>query len=334
MPSRQRRRTPAPGAWFGSCAAFAASTRTMRRPDSARSVEGHTVGLAARMEQIAAPDRTYLTEHTARLVTGFFQLTNLGPSAVKGVHEPLQVYQLEGVGPVRSRLEISGARGFSRFVGREAEMASLEAALTRALEGDGQIMGVVAEAETGKSRLCYEFVQRCRARGVAVYGARGGPRQGRSTAPDPRDHAGVLRHQRAGQRRASAPEDRGDGVAPRQGADRRASAPARVPGRARPRASGAPHGPGSAPPPSARHRRGADPWSEPSRARGAAHGGPALVRRGEPGLRRGRGRGPRWDAHAPAAQFPARVPRRVDAILLQRAAASAARSRGDREPAA
>src|SRR5262245_3795809 len=175
MPSRQRRRTPAPGAWFGSCAAFAASTRTMRRPDSARSVDGHTVVLAARMEQIAAPDRTYLTEHTARLVTGFFRLGNLGQSAVKGVREPLQVYELEGVGPVRTRLEVSGARGFSRFVGREAEMASLEAALVRALEGNGRIVGVVADAGTGKSRLCYEFAQRCRARGVGVYEAHGAP---------------------------------------------------------------------------------------------------------------------------------------------------------------
>src|SRR5262249_50109266 len=137
------------------------------------TAQGHTVGLAARMEQIAAPDRTYLTEHTARLVTGFFRLGDLGPSSVKGAREPLRVYELEGVGPVRTRLEASGARGFSRFVGREAEMASLETALARALEGNGQIVGVVADAGTGKSRLCYEFAQRCRARGVGVYEAHG-----------------------------------------------------------------------------------------------------------------------------------------------------------------
>src|SRR5262245_26921140 len=137
------------------------------------TAQGHTVGLAARMEQIAAPDRVYLTEHTARLVTGFFRLGDLGPSALKGVREPLRVYELEGVGPARTRLEISGARGFSRFVGREAEMARLETALAGALEGKGQIVGVVADAGTGKSRLCYEFAQRCRARGVGVYEAHG-----------------------------------------------------------------------------------------------------------------------------------------------------------------
>jgi class 3 adenylate cyclase/tetratricopeptide (TPR) repeat protein len=137
------------------------------------TAQGHTVGLAARMEQIAAPGRTYLTEHTARLVTGFFRLADLGPSTVKGAREPVRVYALEGVGSVRTRLEVAGARGFSRFVGREAEMASLETALGHALEGNGQIVGVVADAGTGKSRLCYEFSQRCRARGVGVYEAHG-----------------------------------------------------------------------------------------------------------------------------------------------------------------
>src|SRR5262249_17687586 len=66
-----------------------------------------------------------------------------------------------------------GGGGFWRLGGREAEMASLEAALARTLEGDGQIVGVVADAGTGKSRLCHEFVQRCRARGVGVYEAHG-----------------------------------------------------------------------------------------------------------------------------------------------------------------
>src|SRR5439155_6957067 len=62
---------------------------------------------------------------------------------------------------------------FSRFVGREGETATLEAALARAAAGDGQVVGVVAEAGVGKSRLCYEFVQRCRARGIPVHEAHG-----------------------------------------------------------------------------------------------------------------------------------------------------------------
>jgi class 3 adenylate cyclase/tetratricopeptide (TPR) repeat protein len=130
------------------------------------TAQGHTVGLAARMEQLAGPDRTYLTEHTAALVSGFFALRDLGRFELKGVREPIRVYELEGLGPIRTRLEASRARGFSRFVGREEEMKVLEAALARALAGAGQVVGIVGEAGVGKSRLGYELAERCRARGV------------------------------------------------------------------------------------------------------------------------------------------------------------------------
>jgi hypothetical protein len=137
------------------------------------TAQGHVVGLAARMEQIAEPGTVYVSEHTARLVTGIFRLADLGPLTVKGVSERLRVFELEGVGTLRTRFDVSRARGFSRFVGREEEIATLEAALARAAAGDAHVVGVVAEAGVGKSRLCYEFVQRCRARGIAVHEAHG-----------------------------------------------------------------------------------------------------------------------------------------------------------------
>jgi class 3 adenylate cyclase len=135
------------------------------------TAQGLTVGLAQRMEQLAAADSIYLTAHTARLVEGFFSLRDLGGFSIKGVDEPLPVYELEGTGALRTRLELSRARGFSRFVGRTDEIALLEAALQRAREGDGVVAGVVADAGVGKSRLCLEFVERCRASGVPVYQA-------------------------------------------------------------------------------------------------------------------------------------------------------------------
>jgi predicted ATPase len=52
-------------------------------------------------------------------------------------------------------------------------MAALEAALERAIAGNGQVVGVVAEPGTGKSRLCYEFAERCRGREIPVYEAHG-----------------------------------------------------------------------------------------------------------------------------------------------------------------
>jgi hypothetical protein len=81
---------------------------------------------------------------------------------------PVIVYELIGVGALRGRLERSRARGFSRFVGRADELAVLETALNRFLEGRGGGVAVVAAADVGKSRLCLEFVERCRARDVAV----------------------------------------------------------------------------------------------------------------------------------------------------------------------
>jgi class 3 adenylate cyclase/tetratricopeptide (TPR) repeat protein len=135
------------------------------------TAQGHVVGLASRMQQLAAGDRAYLTHHTARLVKGFFELRGLGEMEVRGAQDPIKVYELQGVGRLRTRFDLSRARGLSRFVGRAGEMATLDAALERALTGRGQVLGVVASAGLGKSRLCYEFTERCRERGIAVHTA-------------------------------------------------------------------------------------------------------------------------------------------------------------------
>jgi len=128
------------------------------------TAQGHTVGLAARMEQLAAADRVYLTEATADLVRDYFRLRDLGAFSVKGVRAPVGVFELEGVGTHRTRFDVARARGLSRFVGRASEMRVLEEALAQTVCGHGQIIAVVAEAGVGKSRLCYEFAERCRAR--------------------------------------------------------------------------------------------------------------------------------------------------------------------------
>src|SRR6184192_2375562 len=116
------------------------------------TAQGHAVGLAQRMEQLAEPGRPLLTENTAKLVAGFFTLRDLGPSRVKGASEPLRLYELEGPGRLRTRFDVSRTRGLSRFVGRAVEMAALEAALERALGGSWQAVALVAEPGVGKSR--------------------------------------------------------------------------------------------------------------------------------------------------------------------------------------
>ncbi|MBI3786602.1 MAG: AAA family ATPase [Deltaproteobacteria bacterium] len=137
------------------------------------TAQGHTVGLAQRMEALAESGHICLSEHTARLVEGYFQLHDLGRSKVKGVSEPVGLFDLEGVGAFRTRLDRSRARGLSTFVGRDRDMAVLTAALERARSASGQVVGVVAEAGTGKSRLCVEFLDGCRAQGVPILAGHG-----------------------------------------------------------------------------------------------------------------------------------------------------------------
>jgi adenylate cyclase len=116
-----------------------------------------------------------LTEDTAKLVQGFFALRDMGLFDVKGVREPVRVYELQGVGPLRTRLDVSRARGLSRFVGRDVETDVLESALVRAMAGEGQVVGIMAEPGLGKSRLCFEFAERCRHRGIEVISTHGVP---------------------------------------------------------------------------------------------------------------------------------------------------------------
>jgi class 3 adenylate cyclase/tetratricopeptide (TPR) repeat protein len=132
---------------------------------------GHTVGLAQRMEALAEPGKAYLTEAAADLASGYFELGDLGEFEIKGASRPVRVFELEGVGSARSRLDLSRERGFSRFVGRDEEMAVLDGALRRARAGEGAAVGIVAEPGVGKSRLCHEFAERARAAGVEVFEA-------------------------------------------------------------------------------------------------------------------------------------------------------------------
>jgi class 3 adenylate cyclase/tetratricopeptide (TPR) repeat protein len=134
---------------------------------------GHTVGLAQRMEALAEPGKAYLTEHTAELARGFLDLRDLGEFEIKGASRPVEVFELAGVGQARSRLDLARERGFSRFVGREGEIATLAEALERAKVGEAGAIGVVAEAGVGKSRLYHEFVERCRSEGTEVFQAQG-----------------------------------------------------------------------------------------------------------------------------------------------------------------
>jgi tetratricopeptide (TPR) repeat protein len=118
---------------------------------------GHTANLAARMQTLADPGSTITTESTRRLAEGYFTLRPLGLSRVKGLAEPINIYEVTGLGPLRTRLQRAAARGLTKFVGRQREMDALKHAAEQAQAGHGQIVAVMADAGVGKSRLFYEF---------------------------------------------------------------------------------------------------------------------------------------------------------------------------------
>ena len=118
---------------------------------------GHVTNLAARMQTAAPTGSIAASEATQRLCEGYFIFHDLGRTEVKGLSEPINVYEVVRAGPLRTHFQLSARRGLTRFVGREREMAAMAGALEQARAGHGQIVAAVGEAGAGKSRLMYEF---------------------------------------------------------------------------------------------------------------------------------------------------------------------------------
>jgi len=118
---------------------------------------GHTANLASRLQTVGPIGSISVSEDTRKLVEGYFELRALGPIAIKGISEPINVFEVIGLGALRSHFELAARRGLTRFVGRDGELGQMDRALERAMGRHGQIVAVVAEAGTGKSRLFYEF---------------------------------------------------------------------------------------------------------------------------------------------------------------------------------
>src|SRR5215831_14406041 len=129
---------------------------------------GQTTHLAARVEQLAAPGSILLTAETLHLAEAFVQVTQLGPVPIKGLVEPIEVFELVGAGAARTRFEAATRRGLTRFIGRDAELEQLRGALDRASLGNGQVLAVVGEPGVGKSRLFWELTHSHRVHGWLI----------------------------------------------------------------------------------------------------------------------------------------------------------------------
>jgi class 3 adenylate cyclase len=248
---------------------------------------GQTTHLAARMEQLADPGGTLLTSKTLHLTEGYVEVTPFGPIPVKGLAEPVEVFELTGAGAVRSRFHAGAARGLTRFVGRDAELEQLRQALERAAAGRGQVVAIVGEPGVGKSRLVWELTHRDPLVEWLILEG-GASSYGRATSYLPvsmllRSYFKLGEH--------DTDEDLGARIGARLSALGESLWPA-VPALA-----GAPWGtrreramerarPSPTPAAHARHRPAPDPSREPDPAAAAHSRGLALDRRGDPGVAR------------------------------------------------
>ena len=118
---------------------------------------GHSISLASRLQALAPAGSIAIGPAVRSLVEGYFTLNELGLARIKGVTEPVEVYEVTGLGPLRTRLQRSAGRGYTKFVGRQNEIQAMKRAAEQAQAGRGQIVAAMAEAGVGKSRLLFEF---------------------------------------------------------------------------------------------------------------------------------------------------------------------------------
>jgi class 3 adenylate cyclase len=114
---------------------------------------GETPNVAARLQGMAAPNTMVISTATFQLLGGFFACQSLGTPLLKGVAQPLEVYQVRSESTARSRLEAAGRTGLTPLVGREAEVGLLRERWAQVTEGLGQVVLLSGEAGIGKSRL-------------------------------------------------------------------------------------------------------------------------------------------------------------------------------------
>jgi class 3 adenylate cyclase len=114
---------------------------------------GDTTILAARLQAAAAPGAVLLSQHTAELVRGYFQVEEVAPVKVK--ERTVYPVMVTGLGARMAR--IASGDELSPFTGRDRELAELQRVLEIALDGEGQVVGLAGDPGLGKSRLALEF---------------------------------------------------------------------------------------------------------------------------------------------------------------------------------
>ncbi len=136
---------------------------------------GDTTNLAARFQSLAEPGMILVSKATHRLVRGFFQVRGAGPFEVKGRREPVGAYEVLGLSDAVTPMAVAEARGLTPLVGRRAELEQLRGCYERLVGHLAQVVAIIGEAGSGKSRLLYEFKQQIASEEAEVFEARCSP---------------------------------------------------------------------------------------------------------------------------------------------------------------
>jgi len=121
---------------------------------------GDTTNLASRLESMAQPGTILVSEATYRLVRGRFDMHSVGPSTVKGKRDPVIAYEIVGLRETVTPIGIAAEHGLTPLVGRDAELGQLEACFRQLPTGLAQVVSIVGDAGSGKSRVLYELKRR------------------------------------------------------------------------------------------------------------------------------------------------------------------------------
>jgi class 3 adenylate cyclase/tetratricopeptide (TPR) repeat protein len=132
---------------------------------------GLTVHMASRIEQEAPPGEICLSRECQTLLGAYCDTEPLGPRALKGIPDPVEIFRLIGLKPAVNSEHFRGA-SLMPLRGRAVELETLQSALLDTAPGSPRVIGVSGPPGVGKSRLCFEFGEWCRERQIKVLEAR------------------------------------------------------------------------------------------------------------------------------------------------------------------
>jgi class 3 adenylate cyclase/tetratricopeptide (TPR) repeat protein len=133
---------------------------------------GPNVHLANRLEQLADTGTILISTETYIAARQFIEVEPLGPQNIRGIAAPVEIFKVRGLQHAPSSGVFRSGIRLSPLTGRSEEFAALLHELENTIRGEGRVVGVVGEAGIGKSRLCYEFAENCRGKGIRVFEAR------------------------------------------------------------------------------------------------------------------------------------------------------------------